>query len=74
MTDRDVYERLREIVPSKKVAEMDIDDIEKACYTAFDAIGYSPKDFSHSFKYAWEQPVPTMLFQFIFSVYMEDSK
>jgi len=74
MSDRDIYERFEDIVPKRKLEDMDIIEVEKDCRVAFKIIGYTPKDFEASFANAWRQSVATMLFEFVFDVYMEDKK
>ena len=74
MTDRDAYERFREIVPPRKLEDMDVIEVETSTKIAFKVIGYAPKNFEDSFTKAWRRSVSTMLFEFIFDVYMEDKK
>lgn len=74
MSDRDVYQRFEDIVPRRRLEDMDIDEVENDCRIAFKIIGYTPKDFSASFATAWRQSVATMLFEFIFDICMEDKK
>ena len=74
MTDRDVYERFKEIVPPRKMEDLDVIEVETSTKIAFKVIGYTPKDFGKSFSSAWRHSVGTMLFEFIFDVYMEDKK
>ena len=45
-----VFERFREIVPNKKLSDMSIDSIIRDTQIAFKVIGFSPKNFSESFK------------------------
>lgn len=70
----EVYKRLEEIVPPTKLEDMDIIEVERDCKVAFKVIGYTPKHFEESFASAWRHSVSTMLFEFIFDVYMEDIK
>ena len=74
MSDRDVYERFEDIVPRKKLEDMDIIEVEEDCKIAFKIIGYTPKDFEASFAKVWRQSIATMLFEYVFDVYMEDKK
>jgi len=74
MSDRDVYERLEEIVPKRKLEDMDVIEVETSCKVAFQIIGYKLKAFDKSFQKAWKHSVATMLFEFIFDVYQEDKK
>ena len=74
MSNREVYERFKEVVPPTKLEDVDIIEVEKACNTAFKIIGYKPQNFDESFSKAWRRSIADMLFEFIFDVYMEDKK
>ena len=74
MTDREVYERLRDIVPPRKLEDMDVIEVETSCKTAFKVIGYTPVNFEDSFTSAWRTSVAVMLYEYIYDVYMEDRK
>ena len=69
-----IFERFREIVPNKKLSDMSIDSIIKDTQIAFKVIGFSPKNFSESFKSVWRHRTTDVLFEFIYDVYMEDKK
>lgn len=58
MSNRDVYERFQEVVPTVKLEDMDIIEVEKAVNVAFKIIGYKPQNFDESFSKAWKDPSP----------------
>ena len=74
MSDRDIYDRFKEIVPLQKIEEMDVIEVENATKIAFKVVNYTPRDFEGAFTRAWRRSVGVVLFEFIFDVYMEDKQ
>jgi hypothetical protein len=73
LNSREVYARFRDIVPTRKMAEMSKDEVKSSCMTAFDVIDYAPRNYEKSFERVWATDDSTMLFKFVWDVYMEDS-
>lgn len=67
-----VLSRLRDVCPLQKLSEMDIIEIEKSCYVAFDVIGYNPVNFKQSFDKVWKTTDAEYLSDFIYEVWGND--
>ena len=65
-----VLNRLREICPAYKVSEMDVDEVEICCRTAFKVIGFEPENFSEAFRKSSEtNGMDAFLCDFIYDVW-----
>ena len=74
-----VYDRLREIVPVERFEDLSGDDLLKNTKTAFEVIGYSPKNLENSMekslKIQGENPQNSevSLFEFVYLVWRVDN-
>ena len=71
---RIVYERVREICPQKKIADMSVSDIKHDCRVAFAILGYEVIDLNKAFERAWESSNAIMLYEFVFDVWEADTQ
>lgn len=69
----EIYDRFKEVIPVKRLDEMDLDDVFKSCRTAFEIIGYTANDLDRSIEEAWAYSSAESLFQFICDVYEVDT-
>jgi hypothetical protein len=70
--DEIVKSRLIEVCPHQEISEVDVIEVEKSCYVAFEIIGYKPKNFTRAFQKTWESSDATLLSEFIFEVWGND--
>lgn len=66
-----VKARLNEICPDIKVSDDDYTAL-KDCHTAFEIIGYKPRNLVVSFCKIWESDYPIELYLFIYNVWEVD--
>lgn len=68
-----VYDRFKEVIPVKRLDEMDVADVFTSCKVAFEIIGYSATDLDGSVEQAWAYSSAESLFEFICDVYEVDT-
>ena len=70
----EIYDRLRDVVPSRTLSQLDLDEAQTSCIVAFEVIGYSPENLEKSFEKVLKSSSDFHeLSDFIYSVYKEDS-